>query len=522
MTKLLLAAFPLLILAAAAYAEPLPMRVWQFQDYNMDHMKRLVDLAAQNNVNRIQLSHEIVMDVEEPLNNPQLVKDINTVCEWAQAKGIKVDMWTHELNGIPQELLKDGKANLDDPKLWEFVTSKYDKLFKLCPKLDGLVLTMQETAMSIYHEDAVASSITPEKRVARLIDDLAKVCEKFKKDFFVRTFSYEPAELKYIMEGLALCESDPIVMTKCVPHDWQPYYPNNPAIGNVGGKRQIVEFDLGEEFTGLSTVPYIELDHLKRRLDYDLTKNICGAVLRVERLKWRSVDTPNWANIEIFTKMLNDPSADPNELFKEWLGKKYGEDAVPHLYSAFMRTFDIVNKSYFVLGFWVTNHSKVPDYGYATKSLRGRTSAKWDPITKPVEQELFNPTAETIKKIDAEKDEALELVNASIADMRRAKPYLTGENYDYLMNLFLRSKAMVVVWKGAMDIVFGVQVYNTTKSESDERFLINSADRLERLANENSSHLIDMAADYATPQRTENHDKAMGLVKLARDTVEKK
>lgn len=289
MEKLLLVTLPLLLMASSVQAEPLAMRVWQFQDYNMEHIKRQVDLAAENNINRIQLSHEIVMDVEEPLGNPQLVKDINTICGWAHAKGIEVDMWTHELNGIPKELQQDGKANLDDPKIWEFVTSKYDKLFKLCPDLDGLVLTMQETAMSIYHENSVVSSIAPEKRVAKLIDDLGKVCKTFKKDYFVRTFSYEPAELEYIMKGLALCESDPIVMTKCVPHDWQPYYPNNPAIGNVGGKRQIVEFDLGNEFTGLATVPYIELDQLKKRLDYDLAKNVSGAVLRLERLKWRSL-----------------------------------------------------------------------------------------------------------------------------------------------------------------------------------------------------------------------------------------
>ncbi len=513
----------LILIASAAVpafgAKPLQMRVWQFQDYNMDHIKRLIDMAAVRNVNRIQLSHNIVMDVEEPLGSPQLVKDINTICGWAHAKQIKVDVWTHELNGIPKELMKDGRVDLDDPKTWDFVAGKYDRFFRLCPDVDGLVLTMQETAQSIYHENKVASSITPEKRVAKLIDDMGAVCKRFGKEFFVRTFSYEPQELKYILGGLAECKSDVVVMSKCVPHDWQPYYPYNPAIGNVGGKRQVVEFDLGHEFTGLSTIPYINIDYMKRHLDYDISKGAIGAVFRVERLKWRAVDTPNQAVIDVSTKLLSDPSADPHELYRQWLSERYPKDAVPHLYSAFMRTPEVLEKGLFVLGFWVTNHSKLPSYDYAKKSLTGRTTAKWDPSTKPTEQELFHPTADTIGKLDAEKDDALRLVDASIADIEKAKPYLKPVDYDYLIDLFRRERAMVVVWKAAMDVFFGIEVANSTKSEADRAYLAQAADRLEKLTDENRDFLIKMAADYSAPARKDNIDAARGLVELARKTA---
>ena len=511
----------LLILAAALSAEagPLSIRCWQFQDYDMKHIKRLVDLAAAQSVNRVQLSHNIVMDVEEPLSKPQLVADINTICKWAHGKGIKVDIWTHELNGIPKDLQKDGKADIDDPKLWEFVKGKYDKLFKLCPEIDGLVLTMQETAMSIYNDENVTSSIPPEERVAKLIDDMGAVCAAFKKDFIVRTFSYEPEQLRCILGGLKACKSDVIVMTKCVPHDWQPYYPYNPAIGDVGGRRQIVEFDLGHEFTGLSTIPYINIDYVKRHLEYDINKGAVGAVFRVERLAWRSTDTPNWAVIDVCTRLLSDPSADPHRLYREWLADRYSRDAVEPLYSAFMRTQEIVDKGCFVLGFWITNHSLIPSYEYAQKSLRGRTTAKWDPSTKPIEQELFHPTRDTIRKIDAEKDAALKLADASIADIERAKGFLKPDDYSELIDLFQRERAMVVVWKATMDVIFGIDVYKSTKSESDERFLSDAADRLEKLVAENRTHLVNMAADYATPKRSTNVDRAVEVVELARRSL---
>jgi hypothetical protein len=365
----------------------------------------------------------------------------------------------------------------------------------------------------------VASSISPEKRVARLIDDMAAVCKRFGKDFFVRTFSYEPQELKYILAGLAECKSDVIVMSKCVPHDWQPFYPYNPAIGNVGGKRQIVEFDLGHEFTGLSTIPYICIDYVKRHLDYDISKGIIGAVFRIERLKWRAVDTPNQAVIDVSTKLLLDPSADPHKLYKQWLAERYPKEAVPHLYSAFMRTPEIVEKGFFVLGFWVTNHSRLPSYDYARKSLYGRTTTKWDPSTKPIEQLLHNPTRETLAKITAEKNEALKQADAAINDIEKAKPYLAPKDYDYLAELFRREKAMVVVWKTAMEVSFGIDIFKSIKTEENRLFLAEAVDRLVKVAEENKSHLIKMASDYTNPNRTENYDRALELAELARKVL---
>ena len=505
--------------ACQVWAKPLPIRVWQLHDYNMEHIHRLIDMAAEQRINRIQLSHNIVMDVEEPLSKPQLVKDINTICEWAHEKNIRVDMWTHELNGIPRELLKDGKADLNDPRLWEFVKGKYTKLFELCPDLDGLVLTMHETAMSIYHDTKVSSSTTPEQRVAKLIDSMDDVCKSFGKEFFVRTFSYEPAELKYIQGGLKECKADVIVMTKCCPHDWQPYYPFNPAIGDVGGKRQVVEFDLGHEYLGLATVPYININYLKKHLDYDVSKGIIGAVIRVERLKWRAVDTPNQANIDVFTKMLLNPTANPHALFKNWLADRYGEAAMPHLYNAFMRTEEATDKCLFTLGFWMSNHSLLPSYDYAKDHLYWLTTAKWDPSYADLEKELFNPTPATLKKIAAEKDFALNHIEQSAADIEKARPYLTADDYAQLTELFARSRAMAIVWKAAMETIFGIDVYKATGSARDRAYLAKAAKNLERVTQENKDLLIRMASDYVKPDRISNIDASAKIVAKAREVL---
>lgn len=520
MLKRAITATLLLLTASALQAKPLPIRVWQFQDYNMEHIHRLIDMAAAAHINRIQLSHDIVMRAEQPLGKPQLAADINTICAWAHEKGIRVDMWTHELYGVPKELQQDGKADIDDPKLWEFVRGKYDRLFKLCPGLDGLVLTMHETAMSIYNDGKVASAIPPEKRVAKLIDNLDVVCKSYGKTLFVRTFSYEPNELRYIQQGLRECKSDIIVMSKCQPHDWQPYYPHNPAIGDVGDHRQIVEFDLGYEFLGLSTIPYIDLGYLKGRLDYGISKGIVGAVLRIEREKWRAVDTPNQANIDVFSKMLLSPTADPRKLLANWIADRYGEKAVPYLLPAFERTFETVNKSYFVLGFWATtNHSMISSYKSAMELLHWVTTAKWDASYKSVEQELFNPTSATLRKIDTEKDEALRLADLSLAEIERARTVLKPEDYAQLSDLFQRERAMALVWKPVAQVVYGIGAYKNSGSESDKRYLARATDSLARLTEQNKQHLINMASDYKNPSAMTNVSAALGLVDFARKAL---
>ena len=515
--------FPLAVVSLSAdvgaVCRPLQYRVWQFQDYNMEHIKRLIGVAAQQGVNRIQLSHNIVMDSEEILSRPQLVKDINSATEWAHAKGIKVDIWTHELNGVPKELLKDGKANLDDPKLWEWLRGKYARVFELCPNVDGLVLTMQETAMSIYHEKSVTSSISPEKRVAKLIEDIASVCKGFRKDLFVRTFSYEPAELKYICDGLKQSKADIIVMTKCQPHDWTPFYPHNPAIGSIGDHPQIVEFDLGYEFLGLSRIPYIDLDYLAGRLKHDISKGVAGGVLRIERLEWRATDTPNWATVELFTRMLNDPCLDQRKAFREWLEARYGRQVAPFLESAFGRTFEIVNKSYFALGGWITRHSILPDYAYATSSLNNRATSKWDPEQEPVKQELLNPTEETIRKISREKEKAIELARLSLADVDSVKARMKSRDYDELRTLFERELAMATVWKAHYELYFTIRLYERKPTEAAAGRIRELSKTLEALRDKRRPELVALAASYGNPNNQANVQAINAMLKKAEEAI---
>ncbi len=519
MKHLIIAAL-LTALAVTCHAKPLEYRVWQFQDYNMDHMKRLVDMASEHGVNRIQLSHHIIMYVEQLIREPERAEDFNEIIDLATEKGIKVDFWTHELEAVPERLMRDGKADLENPEFWGWMKDKYRKAFAMCPGMDGVVLTFHETGIKVFDDNRVISSLSPEARVTKLIDTLGEVCAELDKKLFVRTFVYEPEQLQFVQDGLSAAESDFIVMTKNVPHDWQPYYPNNPAIGAVGDIPQVVEFDLGHEFTGKSLIPYIMLDYLREHLDYGIAHNIDGAVLRIERKTWRATDTPNQDVISVFSDMLLDPSIDENAEYKKILVDRYGEKAAKPLYEAFIRTFDVVNKSYFVLGYWITNHSFLPDYNYAWRSIHGRTTAKWDPSTADVEKLLHIPTRKTVELIAAEKDEAIALADECLDYVEAARPHLSCEDYNYLRVLFERQKGMAVVWKPAMELIFNIAIYKESKSEEDKAYMLDSAERLEIAAADNSTHLVHLVLDYRTNFSTWMLDTVKGLVEKAKSSID--
>ena len=89
-----------LVAATLARARVLPHRSWQFLDSNWEHMAAAIPKAKAAGMNRIQLSHRIIMDAEqlwERKGHAQRLALVRKAIELAHANGLKVDMWTHEL-----------------------------------------------------------------------------------------------------------------------------------------------------------------------------------------------------------------------------------------------------------------------------------------------------------------------------------------------------------------------------------------------------------------------------------------
>jgi hypothetical protein len=505
-------ALPLLLaialVPAAAAAEPLRMRIWQLHDMDAAYIGRVIDLAPSYGITGIQLSHNIVMEAERLLDNRDFAREIDGFAQRAHERGLEATFWTHELSGVPKKFFVDGKVDFDRPEFRAHLRDKYHRVFDLCPNLDGTVLTFHETAQPVYDDSRVKSALPRAQRVAVLIDTLAQACADKGKQLVVRSFAHQPDELAAIQEGFALAQSDFTVMTKCQPHDWQPYYPHNPLIGAVGGRPQIVEFDLGDEFFGECRVPYAQVGYLKWRLDYAVPRGIVGGVARLERLRSHALDTPNWANVYAWSKLMQDPTLDPHGLVLDWAIERFGEQPAPLVASAMERTFAIVNKTLLALEFWVTDHSRFTSYGYAFGHIDSRNTAKWDPSLHNIETHdaLRHPTPETLAKLEAEKAGARALWEQSWADLNQARKHgLRDEDFGWLKTYFQRESVMIDLWTAWSRVLFGLRRYEQIADPAQGAQVRTDLARLRELV---AAHEDDLRA---------LHQQGDGNVRAARD-----
>lgn len=452
-------------------------RSWQFHDPDWDYLQKAIPEAKAAGMNRIQLSHRIIMDAEQLWQGKEQEVEwrlsvVRHAIELAHELDLEVDMWTHELSGLPRDRFRDdeGRVVLSD-ELWQWLDAKYEKLFKLVPGLDGLVLTFAETDHKVY-TDRVISDLPKPMRIAKLIEVLAEVCARHGKTLLVRTFVYQPNEIGFLHTALtAIAKTEAkthniMVMTKCVPHDWTPYYPFNPLLGDVAGLPQVVEIDLGQEFTGQSQILHCEVDYIKYVLDYCRAKGVIGAVARVERFGNHVLGTPNEVNLHAFGRLLADRDVSADALWQEWTVERYGEKAAVHVIRALRRTFEVTNLTFFPLEQWITNHSRIPDWGYAYGHITSRQNAKWIPSPRQLQlrDELLRPTCDTLLKIAREKDLARELADKSLADLARARPHLSDEDYRQLWHFLSLGRDNVDVFAEHQLAMFAALAYEHAKS----------------------------------------------------------
>ena len=401
----------------------LPFRSWQFQNDNLN-IEELITAAPDFGVNNIQLSHDQVMFAHKLLSHPDKIKRFNTYIELAHSKSMTVHVWTHEFAGIPPEVTRE-KNWFDKPAVWDLLDKRYTKLFEVMPDLDGVVLTFHETEIKVFD---VKSKLPLAERVAKLINHLHAVCKKSEKTLVVRTFAYEPKEVEGIAKAFAMIDPDIVLMSKCVPHDWEIFYPHNLSIGRYSDRKHIIEFDPGAEFYGKGHVPYLYPEYLHFRLQYARARNTYGYVARVERQGDNPPAVPgigknsglNEINLYAMKRFSEDPSVTPDQVWKEYMGKRVGSG--PHvepLIEAMKLTDDVLNRCYFMLGCWYNNHSKLPGKGYADSHIQ--YMRKWNAAYDPVCARLKNPDARTVVEVFRESAESVTLAQRALGKLNEAR-----------------------------------------------------------------------------------------------------
>ncbi len=439
------------------------VRAWQFHTLDTEYVTKVLELAQDYEINTVVYSHDMIWAVSDLYDGTSRCKELRQLADQAHEKNLKVWLWIHELeHDVPKRYLTDGKVHLDRQGFWDWLNEKYEKLFQDFPEFDGLLLTFHETEYKIFRDSEVSSELSMPERFANLINTIDEVCAKYSKDLVVRSFLYEPQEIRWFEEGLRQVSSGVMLQAKCVPHDWQPYYPHNHMIGRFSDRKLIVEYDGSSEFTGRNQIPWTSPEYFEYRWRYAQGQpGVVGYNVRLDHGGYDALYSPNEINIYSLYRLSEDQSVDADEIWTDWTNLRYGEEAGPIIEKALKPTFDAVNKALFPLKFWITNHSKLPGFRYADGHISSRTLAKWipeEPIYQQLEDDLNHPDEKVLAEILMEKDEAIAHAKEALEQIESARSILTEFQYlDLKRRLELLHRA-TIIWEAHSQAFFGYKV----------------------------------------------------------------
>jgi len=495
----------LLIFISSVQAQEEPIIGWQFHDDNVTYLSEMIDLALKYNVNHVELSHNMVSRTEDILKSFKKQREINELIKKAHNNEIELFIWTHEISGLPEEFIVNGKTDLDNPLLWEWLKKKYENLFEVIPDVDGIILTFSETDIPVYEDEKVITKMSKAERVAKILNTVNEVVRAHNKILWARTWG-EKVDL--VAEGIRLTPEDIWVENKNVISDFDTYWPHHPLTGAYGTRPQIVEFDLNGQYLGRSWIPSAKPDYLKYRLQYAINKGVRGFVGRVGTLGygWEStygvleipnthaINTPNEINLYAFSKIIQNPDIDTKDIWQEWVSTKYGNDATPYIVSAYNRTFEIARQLYKEAGvhqgnedtgrICISTHSDIPWWGVFDVSRP--EGDYWKRIYKdPVFKHVVNG-GNLDEELNRRFDPIQSLCHQSINDIELAKPYLTQGQYYYLKEYLERELMAVQLFKEIKKILirYGmVEIHNSIEDkellDDDLQDLLVMADSIE-------------------------------------------
>jgi hypothetical protein len=358
------------------------VRGWNILSRNEPNALRVIEAASNYDINHLQLSHQIMMDLRHVRDTARqgLARRLTRK---AHKEGIEeVVVWDHalyNLNCYPDEFKTgpDSTINLDNPEFWEWFREDYRDMLDRVPEIDGIVLTFIETGAHV--EDQYSEQMpTEQEKLARLVDEVASVImDEYEKVLYIRTFIYTQEELDAILKCLNLIEHNGItVMMKEVPHDFFLTHSVNKHIKEIN-RPVIIEFDGGHEYNGQGIVMNSFVDTALERWKYYLQQpNVVGYVARTDRYgETTAIGRPHEVNLLAYHRAQQDSSITADSVCREFITDRYGDVNVEQLMPVFQNGYDMITSSFYSLRLNTVNHSRL-DFDRQSTYAR-HVSGRW-------------------------------------------------------------------------------------------------------------------------------------------------
>ena len=359
-----------------------PVRGWTILSDSESDDLAVVAAAPSYRINHLELSHDVVMDLNE-VRDAKKRALVNRLVDSAHAAGVReVVVWDHALYSLsyyPERFRTgpDGTIDLDDPAFWAWLKQDYREMLDRVPAVDGVVLTFIETGARAERQHSRVMA-TPQEKLAAVVNAVADVVIGERRlNLYARTFSYTHAEYRAIIGAVERFRPEVRLLMKETPHDFFLTHPNDRYAGTIA-RPTVIEFDAAGEFNGQGQIAITWPEYmLGRARDLLRRPHVIGYTARTDRYGGtRLVGHPAEVDLYALKRFVEDPKITPERVTSEFAEAHYGKAAAPFVSRAFRNAFDIVSSSLYTLGTNVANHSRLDFDGY-TSSYARHVSGKW-------------------------------------------------------------------------------------------------------------------------------------------------
>ena len=364
-----------------------PVRGWTILSDQEPDALAVIRAARAYDIDHLELSHELVMDLNEVRDEKKRTL-LGRLVDSAHAAGIReVVLWDHalyELSYYPERFRTGpgGTIDLDDPAFWAWLKQDYRDMLDRVPNIDGIVLTFIETGARAERQHS-RSMTTPQEKLAAVVNAVAEVVIGERKlNLYARTFSYTHAEYRAVIGAVDRFHPGVRLLMKETPHDFFLTHPNDRYAGTIA-RPTVIEFDAAGEFNGqgqiVSTWPEYMLG---RARDLLRRPHVIGYTARTDRYGGtRMIGRPSEIDLYALARFVRDTGITAERVTAEFATSRYGAAAQPYVARAFANAFDIVTSVLYTLGTNTANHSRL-DYDPYASSYARHVSGKW--IEPPV------------------------------------------------------------------------------------------------------------------------------------------
>lgn len=411
---------------------PLQYRIVSFHRGRAD--KRLIRLASQLGFNGVQIQLEgSTVDGIKQFAERDAKEHLVDFCHQL---GMQVTVWVHELSDVPAPWMPEwlGPVKTDNPKLWAVLDKRYEWVLRdAIPNVDGLVLTVVETQVRATDTDVML-------KLAGLLRD---ECSKYNKSLQVRTFVWYPEEFETVMGAVNRLPPDTVIMSKCVPQDWQMRGAFASEIGNVGGRPQIEEYDVLGEYFLRDRVANCMPELLKKHFDYGLKHGISGICVRVDRDDQSVLHQPSEVNLWALGMMAAGASDDPDEIWKAWATNRFGAPAAEGVIRALKPTQDVVAELLSIGPFTFGDTRRFPALGEDDIFGDNWQNWRWDKSYLPAKEQAEVGDESFTDAVQASKAKAREQAEQCLKDLEVVKDKLGPEDYAILKTKLMTNQVQL-------------------------------------------------------------------------------